>query len=158
MKISNGRRVSIEYTMSFENDGRVEKREADDPLSFIQGEHEILEGVEEALEGLGKGDQKRVSLTPDQGYGRVDPDAIAVVEKERIPEEAWHKGAVVETQDEEGNTVAGEVTDLSKEMITVDFNHPLAGKNLQFDITVLSVTHDGKGVEKPCVEPKSGGN
>lgn len=142
VKISSGKTVSIEYTMSFEEGSPIEAGTDKEPLSYVQGGNEILAGIEEALEGLEAGDARIVSLTPDQAFGPVDPEAIVVVEKSRLPEDAWQEGAVVETQDEDGETMAGEVISLSEQMATVDFNHPLAGKTLEFDITVLSVSED----------------
>ena len=145
MKISNGKSVSIEYTMSFDEGEPVETTEGSEPLSYIQGEHEILEGLEAALEGLEAGAQKRVVLDPDQAFGGVDPDAVVDVDVSHLPEDARQPGAVVETHDDQGETMAGEVTDVSEGVATIDFNHPLAGKTLEFDIKVLSVTEGGAG-------------
>ena len=145
MKISSGKTVSIEYTMSFEGGSPVETTVGKDPLSYVQGRHELLEGIEQALEGLEAGGAKTVSLEPDQAFGMVDPEAILDVEASELPEDARQEGAMVETEDDQGEPMAGKVIRLSGETATIDFNHPLAGKTLQFDIKVLSVSEGGKG-------------
>lgn len=156
MKISSGKSVSIEYTMSFDGGDPVETSEDSAPLSYTQGQDEILGGLEEALEGLEAGAEKTVVLEPDQAFGGVDPDAVVDVDVSRLPEDARQPGAVVETHDDQGETMAGEVTDISEGVATIDFNHPLAGKTLQFDIKVLSVAEAGSGGD--IIELKPGGN
>jgi len=153
MKISNGKSVSIEYTMSFDESGPVETSKGSDPLAYIQGQDEILNGIEEALEGLEVGAEKTVVLGPDQAFGGVDTDAVVDVDVSSLPEDARQPGAVVETHDEQGGTMAGEVTDVSQGVATIDFNHPLAGKTLQFDIKVLSVAEAGSGADIIELQP-----
>ncbi len=144
MKISKGKSVSIEYAMSFDGGEPVETSSDSEPLSYIHGQDEILDGLEDALEGLEAGAEITVVLTPEKAFGPVDPDAVVDVDVSVLPEDARQPGAVVETQDDEGETMAGEVSGISEGMATIDFNHPLAGKTLQFDIKVLSVAEAGE--------------
>jgi FKBP-type peptidyl-prolyl cis-trans isomerase SlyD len=147
MKISSGKSVSIEYTMSFDGEEPVETSQDSEPLSFVQGEHEILSGIEQALEGLESGAEKTVVLGPDEAFGGVDSEAVVDVDLSRLPEDAQEPGAVVETHDDQGQTMTGEVIDVSEGMATIDFNHPLAGKTLEFGIKVLSVA-EGTGSQE----------
>ncbi|HCY84909.1 MAG TPA: peptidylprolyl isomerase [Desulfobacteraceae bacterium] len=143
MKISQGKTVSIAYTMSFESGEEISTNKGGDPLVFVQGGHDIFSGLEQALEGLEKGAQTIVTLSPGQAYGEVDPDSVIIAPIEQLPEDARETGAVVETQDSEGQMMTGEVTGITEESVTIDFNHPLAGQTIQFDITVMSVAAEG---------------
>lgn len=143
MKIVQGATVSITYTMSFENGDIISSNQGESPLSFVQGRHEIFQGLELHLDGLEDDAATTVSLTPDQAYGHVNPDAVVTVPVDQLPEDAREAGAVVETRDSGEQVMTGEVTGIVDGSATIDFNHPLAGKTIRFDIKVVSVTQDG---------------
>jgi len=85
MSISKGQTVSIEYTLTLENKKVVDTNVGKKPLKFVQGSHEIIPGLETALEGMKKGESKHVTVPPEKGYGPKDPKAILEVPIDQIP-------------------------------------------------------------------------
>ncbi len=133
--IEDGKLVSFTYALTV--DGEViESNEDRDPLVYTQGDNQILAALEDELAGLRAGDKKSVQLTAEQGYGEVREDAYQEVPLDLIPEDARRVGAVLQSPDFSGPI---RVTEIKEEAAILDFNHPLAGKALQFDVTVLSV-------------------
>jgi FKBP-type peptidyl-prolyl cis-trans isomerase 2 len=137
MKISQGTQVSIEFSLKLEDETVVGSNVGGDPVLVTIGAGEIFPAVEEALEGQETGATAKVPLSPEQAYGPVQTDAVQEVEKARIPEGAHHVGAELLAQDQEG--VRARVVEVRDESLVLDFNHPLAGKNLIFDLEVLDV-------------------
>ncbi|HSA60218.1 MAG TPA: peptidylprolyl isomerase [bacterium] len=137
--IKKGSTVKIHYTLSV--DGVILDSSAEgDPLVYVQGSGQIIPGLEYELEGLKAGDKKEVTVAPEKGYGSVDPNAF-----QKVPRGAFENAKDLKV----GDMVSGQmgeqvfnavVSDLSLEEITLDFNHPLAGKVLRFAVEVVDVT------------------
>lgn len=144
MKVSNGKMVSIEYTMFHENGERISTNAGATPLSFVQGQHEIIQGLEQSLDGLENGASKTVLLPPEDAYGIFYPEDIMTIPIAQLPDDARVVGAVVETRDSENQIMAGIVQNTDNGNATINFNHPLAGKTIRFDIKILSVTAEGE--------------
>ena len=140
MMIENGLQVSMNYTLTV--DGEVLDQSADgSPLSYIQGAGMIVPGLDESMMGLKIGDKKSVTVTPEKGYGLQDPDAIQKIPREVMQDAGELKpGVMLQGKDPEGQPFRATVTEVGEKEITVDLNHPLAGKTLQFDIEVVGVT------------------
>jgi FKBP-type peptidyl-prolyl cis-trans isomerase SlyD len=138
-KIADGTQVSLEYTLTLEDKTLMESNVGREPMTYQQGAHEIVPGLEKALEGVAKGEKKRVVVKPEEGYGQVDPKAFQEVKKSMIPEKARKVGAQLEAKSPDGQSMFPIVTEVKEETVTLDFNHPLAGKTLIFDVTVLDV-------------------
>jgi FKBP-type peptidyl-prolyl cis-trans isomerase 2 len=150
--ISDGKKVSIEYTLTLEDKTKVGSNVGQEPLVFTQGNHEIIPGLEKQLNGLKAGDSKRVEVSPEEGYGNVDPARTQEVPKERVPEDARKVGAKLTGQGPDGQLLFAEVTEIKDNTIVLDMNHPLAGKKLIFDVKVLKV-EDGDGKKVESVPP-----
>jgi FKBP-type peptidyl-prolyl cis-trans isomerase SlyD len=108
-------------------------------LTFIQGAKQIIPGLEKAMTGMKVGESKNVTVQPEDGYGPVIDAAIFDVGKDQLPPEAWEVGAHVQGQGPEGQVVLGQVKQLREDKATIDFNHPLAGKTLFFEVKVLDI-------------------
>lgn len=134
--IEPGKTVAFEYTLKLEDGSVVQSNKDSEPLTYVHGENQILPALEQQLEGLDVDDQKAVTLGPEEAYGDVRPEAFREVPTEQIPEGARREGAQLSAQGYEGPIRVHEVKD---ETVVLDFNHPLAGKNLTFDIRVVSV-------------------
>ena len=139
MTISEGSTVSIEYTLTLEDKEVVDTNKGGQPLTFVYGSKQIIPGLEKEMAGLHIGDSKQVTVQPEEAYGPVLEQAIIEVDKERLPAEARQVGAHVQSQSPEGQVVRGQVTALQDDKATIDFNHPLAGKTLYFDVKVLDI-------------------
>jgi FKBP-type peptidyl-prolyl cis-trans isomerase SlyD len=137
--IKDGVQVSLEYTLRLEDKTLLESNVGKEPMTYRQGAHEIVPGLEQALQGLAKGDTKHVVVKPADGYGEVDARAVQEVKKNMIPEAARKVGAQLEAKSPDGQSLFPRVTEVNEDTVVLDFNHPLAGKTLVFDITVLDV-------------------
>ena len=142
MKISDGKTVSIEYSMSLENGEMVESNEGEAPLIFVQGQHQLFKAIESSLYGLAADESKKIVLKPEEAYGPVNPEAIVTAPIEHLPEDTRKIGALVQTDNPQGQAIKGQVIKVDTDEATIDFNHPLAGKTLNFNIKIISVEGD----------------
>ena len=137
--ISDGSNVAIEFTIYLKDGSVFGGNSEEDPLMFQQGQGQIPAALENALAGLKADDRKKVTLTPEQAYGPVNPDAFVDVEIDRIPEDARTVGAGLIVNDPNGNRRFVKVHEIKDDIIVIDLNHPLAGKEITFDVHVLTV-------------------
>lgn len=137
--VKDGTQVSLEYTLSLDDKTVLESNVGKDPMTYRQGAHEIVPGLERSLEGAAKGEKKRVVVKPADGYGDVNPKAVQEVKKNLIPEAAHKVGAQLEAKGPDGESMFPRVVEVKDETIVLDFNHPLAGKTLYFDVKILDV-------------------
>ena len=111
-----------------------------DDLYYLHGGYGgAFPKVEEALEGCPVGERVEVSLSPEEGYGLRDEGLVMTIPKAQLPEEAHQVGARIEGETPDGHTVAFGVVEVSEESLTIDGNHPMAGKNLMLTLEVLEV-------------------
>lgn len=137
--VSQGKQISIEYTLTLEDKSVIDSNVDMEPLSFIQGSHEIIPGLEDALEGMKVGESKQVTVKPEDAYGLVSEDAVSEVKKEQVPQDALKLGAVLQGQSPDGQIILARVVEIRKETVLLDYNHPLAGQTLYFDVKILDV-------------------
>jgi FKBP-type peptidyl-prolyl cis-trans isomerase SlyD len=140
--IKNGSLVHFEYTVSDENGRIVQSNKGKDPVSYTHGQGEIIRGVEEALDGMEVNEEKSFRLPPEEAYGPVDPSGFKEVPKAAIPAAALRPGTPLGTRGPKGEEVVMHVREVKDETVVLDFNHPLAGKTLSFDVKVLDVEPD----------------
>ena len=133
--IEAGKLVSFHYTLSSAGEA-VEDNRSGEPLQYVHGGGQILPKLEEALLGLAVGDEKTVDLSAADGYGDVNPEALIEVPTEQIPEGARQVGAMLQSPEHNGPIRVAEIKD---DVIILDFNHPMAGKPLTFEITIVAV-------------------
>lgn len=137
--IDDGSKVAIEFTIYLEDGSVFGGNEGDAPLEYEQGNGQLPPGLETALVGLKADDRKKVTLSPVQGYGPVNPEAFSDVAIERIPSDARKAGAILVVSDQNGNRRYAKVHEVQEEKVVIDLNHPLAGKVITFDVHVLAV-------------------
>jgi FKBP-type peptidyl-prolyl cis-trans isomerase SlyD len=138
-EVSTGKQVSIEYTLTLEDETVVDSNVGAEPLTFIQGSHNIIPGLENSLDGMKIGDNKQVTVKPDDAYGSVNKDAVSEIKKDQIPQDALKVGAVLQGQNPEGQVIIARVVEIKEDTVLLDYNHPLAGKTLHFDFKILDV-------------------
>jgi FKBP-type peptidyl-prolyl cis-trans isomerase SlyD len=138
-KIGDGSRVSIEYTLKLDDGSTADSNVGGPPLIYEQGKGQILPSLEQELAGLAVNDTKKLELSPEQGYGTVDPAAIQKVPASVIPEEARQAGAQLLAQDAAGQQRPVRVKAVEGDQVVVDMNHPLAGQKLHFDVKILAI-------------------
>jgi len=137
--ISDGKTVSMEYTLTLEDKKVLDSNVGDQPLNFKQGSHQIIPGLESALEGMKVGESKQVTVNPEQGYGPVNPEAVQEVPIDQIPPDARKVGVRLQGKGPQGQMVHPIITEVKEQVVMLDFNHPLAGKKLFFDIKILDI-------------------
>jgi FKBP-type peptidyl-prolyl cis-trans isomerase SlyD len=128
--VANGKLVSLTYSIRDQRGQVLEQSEL--PISYIQGGHnELIGGMDEALEGKRAGEEVRLELTPDQsGFGEYDPDLTFSDDLDNVPPQFHELGAEVQMQSDAGDVRTFYVTRIANGRLTVDGNHPLAGKHL----------------------------
>lgn len=141
MTIDKNHVVALHYTLNaIEENGEktfIEKTETENPFTFLYGVGMMLPKFEEELQGMVAGDQKSFTITPEEGYGEKMENATTQLPAEMFAESGMPPiGAMLPLQDAQGNPATGIVLDVSSEAVTVDLNHPMAGKTLHFDIEV----------------------
>lgn len=139
MVVEAGKQISIEYTLSIDPEGVVDTNVDSDPLTYVQGTQQIVPALEKALEGKAVGETVEISIDPKDGYGERSEEAFQEVNKSQVPEEAQKVDIVLQGRDEKGGVVNARVAEVREETVLLDFNHPLAGKTLQFSVKILDI-------------------
>ncbi len=138
--IAAGRVVTMHYKLALDDGQVVDSSEGSDPLAYLHGAKNIVAGLESAMDGKGVGDSFDVKVTPEEGYGVRHEEAVQQVPRGMFPPEAQlNAGIQFQAQDEGGQPIMGTIMAVEGDTITVDFNHPLAGQNLNFSIEVVGI-------------------
>jgi peptidylprolyl isomerase len=139
-KAKNNDTVKVHYTGKLD-DGRVfDSSESHDPLQFTIGGGKIIPGFEQAVIGMNPGESKTIKISADQAYGPYHKDMVMVVERDKIPENIKPEiGQQLELRQAGGQSALVAVTGIAETSVTLDANHPLAGKDLIFDIQLVEI-------------------
>ena len=141
MTVDDGMVVSMDYTLRLDDDEEVADTSAGrEPLEFVQGGGQIIPGLEQEIYGMGVGDEKSVVVPPAEGYGETDTEAYQLMPLEAFPADMTvEPGMGLELRDVSGQVVQAYVADVRPEGILLDFNHPLAGKTLHFEVKITGL-------------------
>lgn len=140
MKIAKNSVVTINYTLTDEGGEVLDTSKGREPLSYIQGLGNIIPGLEQSLDGRAAGDTFKVSILPTDAYGDRDESRVVKVARDRFAGvEDLEIGMQFRAEGAEGGSQIVTVTAVEKDTVTVDANHPLAGKTLNFDVEVVGV-------------------
>ena len=136
--ITRDKLVSLTYTITDENNEILER--IDMPIQYVHGrDNQVIEKVEQALEGREQGDEISVKLSPAEGFGEHQPELTFTDDIENVPHEFRHVGAEVEFQNDKGESRMFRVSRIEDGKLTVDGNHPFAGKVITYNIKVTNV-------------------
>lgn len=138
-RIRRNKVVQFTYTIADDQDNVIEQ--VDLPVNYVHGASAmgLIESVESALEGSRVGDKVEVSVPPADGFGEHDPELTFTDDLDNVPPQFRHVGAQVEMMNDAGETKAFVVTKIENGQLTVDGNHPLAGKTARFTIKIVSI-------------------
>lgn len=140
MEIKKDCVVSVDYRLHLGDGKSIDESDPGDPLVYLHGHDEVIPGLEKALEGKKAGDSLKAQIPPEDAYGDYDPDGVEEVPREEFPADMeLEAGGVVSATDEEGDDVDFLVKEVREKTVVVDFNHPLAGKTLHYEVTVREV-------------------
>lgn len=136
-KIQDGVVVSLAYKLTVDGE-TLEEATTDDPLEYLHGANDLLPSLEARLAGKRVGDKLCVTLEPEEGYGEYDPDATEVLGRDSLPDEV-EEGMELMLEDNEGNLFEAVVKEITKDTVVLDFNSPLAGKTVTYDVEVVGL-------------------
>lgn len=139
MVVENGKKVTFHYTLTVD-EKVIQTSEGQQPMSYTHGSGQIIPGLASEIEGMNEGEEKRVMVSAQDGYGEVSPDAFKEFPKSSLPEGMVpKKDLMLQLNTPDGQKVPARISEVKEDSIIMDLNHPLAGKDLQFDIKVVSV-------------------
>lgn len=134
--IKQGNTVKVHYTGRLEDNSVFDSSNGKEPIEFQVGNQQVIEGFESAVMGLTKGDKTTVNIPSDKAYGELRNELIQQVPRNQVPQDV-QVGAQLQGVNPQGQPFVVTVTEVSESTVTIDANHPLAGKNLIFDIEVV---------------------
>jgi FKBP-type peptidyl-prolyl cis-trans isomerase 2 len=149
MTIKKGDKIKVEYTGTFE-DGTVfdTTDKHGQPLEFEVGSKQLIKGFDEAVIGMDKDEEKEITLKPEEAYGEPNPQLAQKVPKDKLPKEPLPEvGMMLALKGPDGKQIPARITEVSDTDVTIDLNHPLAGKTLKFKIKIV-------GINEPSAEPE----
>ena len=137
--VSNGRTVTLNYTLTV--GGKVvDTSRGRAPLVVKIGAHQVIPGFEKGIMGMKAGQKKSFTVSPKDGYGEVDPKAIVKIEKSKLPKNIKPvPGMVLYAHGPAGQVMPVKIVKVGKNHVTMDFNNPMAGKTLKFDVEIVDI-------------------
>ncbi|HEB70443.1 MAG TPA: peptidylprolyl isomerase [Desulfobulbus sp.] len=136
----HGDTVKIHYTGTLEDGTVFDSSEGHDPLEFTLGSGQVIVGFEEAVTGMKSGDKKKVNIPADKAYGQRNDEMVLQAPRDQIPADIDPEiGQQLQMGGPNGETVVVRVTEVTDEYVTLDANPPLAGKDLTFDIELVTI-------------------
>ena len=135
-----GDTVKVHYTGSFQDGTVFDTSDGKEPLEFTIGAGDVIPGFDSAVLGMAAGDNKEVHVPMTEAYGPHHDDLVLTIEREQLPMESDPvEGMMLQAHLRDGQTVMVQITDVTDESVTLDANHPLAGKDLTFQITLMEI-------------------
>ncbi|MDZ7719091.1 MAG: peptidylprolyl isomerase [Balneolaceae bacterium] len=139
-KAKDGDTVKVHYTGTLENGEVFDTSQEREPLEFQLGEGQLIPGFEKAVIGMSEGDSTKVDIPSDEAYGEVREDLVINVPKDQLPDDVEPEiGMQLQVNQQNGQPIPVRITEVKDEELVLDANHPLAGKNLTFEIDLLEV-------------------
>lgn len=139
-KAQDGDTVTITFQGVLDDGSIFDESGESDPLVFVVGENEVLPGLEMAVLGMEVGDQKTVTVPPEQGYGIRQPRLVEEVDIHALPEDLeLQVGGQLEVTAEDGTVFQLLIVKKDTEKVTLDANHPLAGRPLTLQIELVAI-------------------
>jgi peptidylprolyl isomerase len=136
----SGDTVKVHYTGTLNDGSQFDSSAGSEPLEFTIGSGSIIPGFEQAVVGMEQGDSKRVVIPADEAYGGRRDELVQTLPRQDIPEHiSLAQGAVLEAQSPEGQRMRLTVVGMDDDNVTLDANHPLAGKDLTFDLELVEI-------------------
>jgi FKBP-type peptidyl-prolyl cis-trans isomerase SlyD len=133
--------VSLDYVLQLDDGQEVDRSADGEPLEYLHGHHQIIPGLERALDGMKVGDEKQVVIAPTDGYGERDPEQVRVVPRSMFPADVEiAEGEILQLRDSQSDQVfETQVLEVNPTEVVLDFNHPLAGETLHFDVRIAGL-------------------
>lgn len=139
-QVKKGDVVKVHYTGKLTNGEQFDSSTGREPLEFIVGAGQMIKGFDKAMPGMSVGQKKTVNIPPDEGYGEKIEEAIIEFPRENVPADMpLEIGMSLELRSESGQPIPVTIEDIREDVIVLDANHSLAGKELVFDIELVEI-------------------
>ena len=140
-KATNGNMVSVHYKGTFDDGTEFDNSyNRGETINFVLGSQQMIAGFDEAVNGMQVGEKKTIRLTPDKAYGQEDPNAFTEVPRQSFPDDfPLQEGVTVQGTDPEGRPLIGTINKIEESNVLLNLNHPMAGKDLNFEIELVNV-------------------
>ena len=138
LKIDQGTKVTMSFSLALENGEIIDSNFDTQPATFILGDGNLLPGFEIPLKGLKAGDQGEFVISPENAFGQHNPENMQQLARDNFDQESLNIGDVFSFQNGEGE-LPGVVIEVGDDSVKVDFNHPLAGRNIIFKVDIIEV-------------------
>ena len=138
--ISQGSKVSLHFRLTIEDGSEVDSTFDKAPADFIMGDGNLPEGFEEVLEGMSAGEEKSSTILPEKAFGMPNPNNVQRFPRAHFAEDVeLEEGLVMSFSDAANTELPGVIRSFDDQQVEVDFNHPLAGRQLTFEVRIISV-------------------
>ncbi|WP_394202624.1 FKBP-type peptidyl-prolyl cis-trans isomerase [Marinagarivorans algicola] len=140
LAVADNTKVTLNFSLALEDGTVVDSNHGEEPVTFVVGDGNLLEGFEKAMFGLRAGDEKELLITPEQGFGMPNPNNVQEVAMSDFPKDmTLEVGLMLSFSDAQNTELPGVIKELKEDTILVDFNHPLAGRTLKFKVHIHTV-------------------
>jgi len=140
MPVKKGDKVKIDYTGTLEDGTVFDTSEGKQPLEFEVGAGMVIKGFDAAIEGMEKGEEKEITLQPADAYGDHNPGLLKKIPRDKLPEGQDPKpGMMLALNTPDGKQFPAKITEVDEKEVTIDLNHPLAGKVLNFKVKLIEI-------------------
>ncbi|GHC37034.1 FKBP-type peptidyl-prolyl cis-trans isomerase [Aidingimonas halophila] len=138
-RIEEGMEVTLHFSLKLEDGTVVDSTHDKSPATFQVGDGNLPPGFEAPLKGLAEGESGRFEISPEHGFGQHNPQNVQLLKRDDFEELKPEEGVVMSFADAAGGEVPGVISRVDDNQVEVDFNHPLAGRTLLFEVEVISV-------------------
>jgi len=140
LAVGPGTKVTLHFALRLQDGEVIDSNFERDPAIFVVGDGNLLPGFEKAMFGLTEGDKKTFTIPPEQGFGQHNPTNLQEFSRSEFSAEIeLKKGLVLSFSDVQKTELPGVVSEFDEKVVVVDFNHPLAGRNILFDVAILKI-------------------
>jgi FKBP-type peptidyl-prolyl cis-trans isomerase 2 len=137
--VTEGKLVKVKYVLTV--DGNVvDSTKEGEPFQFTAGSNQVILGFEEAIMGMKTGEKKSFQVGPEKGYGQENPKGFQKVPREKLPPDVKPEvGMTLHATMPDGQAIPARIMEVNEDIIVLNFNHPLAGKTLNFEVEVIGI-------------------
>ena len=141
MAVKNGDTVKVHYTGTLTDGTEFDSsHKRNQPIEFSVGAGQMIKGFDNAVIGMEEGEEKSITISPNEAYGEVNEQAVMNIPKENLSDDFnFSEGDMVNTQTQTGQQLQAVIRKIEEEQVTLDFNHPLAGQELNFDLQLVEI-------------------
>ncbi|MDD4956810.1 MAG: peptidylprolyl isomerase [Candidatus Omnitrophica bacterium] len=139
MTVEKGRTVTFDYTLTVDGEV-VDTSRGKEPLEYVQGESGLIPGLTKRMEGMRTGEERKITVPSAEAYGEIRGEAFREIPRSRLPEGMEPAaGIMLQAEQQDGGVVPVRISEVRDDVVVIDFNHPLAGKDLLFEVKIVSV-------------------